>query len=119
MKYFLSQRMHNLTDKEIIENTDNYVKAIYKINPMLRWVNSLNFKKPTSPDIKNENIYYLGLDLQKLSECNILIVVDNCNKTNRGCIIEYETAKRYGYIIMHFDSKNNTLTKEPENKEEI
>ena len=38
MKYFLSQRMYNLTDKEIIDNTDDYVKAIYKINPMpLTW----------------------------------------------------------------------------------
>ena len=118
MKYFLSQKMNNLSEEEIINNTSEYVKLIKKIDPKLEYVDVfITEKSPTNIKDDKINVWYLGSSLQKLAECDILIVVDRCNESNRGCIIEYETAKRYGYKIMYLDTTFKTLIKEEEIKE--
>lgn len=112
MNYFLSQPMKGLSDEEIIDNTNRFVKLIKNLNPKLNYINTLYF--PTKSDIshikqENNSIFCLGKSIMRLAECDCVVFVDNCIETNRGCSIEYLVAKKYGLTCYRLSTDMNLL----------
>ena len=100
MKYFLSQPMNGLTEEQIIDNTDKYVKTIKSIDPRMEYVNTLFFPKesdfPNGVTGDKRRIFCLGRSVSRIAECDCIVFVTDCYIHSNGCKIEYEVAKTYG-----------------------
>lgn len=98
MKIFISQPMRGKTEQQIL---DERMKAVDKVSKLF------NDEKVTIAEsyqknlYKNANpLYCLSKSLELMSKCDLVVFVEGYQNA-RGCKIEHECAKEYGYGILY------------------
>ena len=92
-KCMISQPMRNLTDDEIC---DIRFKAMNEIHNLGYEFVSSYFSDEYNPgkNITNIPVYYLGISLMKMAECDAVYFCKGWEDA-RGCVIEHEVAQKY------------------------
>ena len=103
MKVFISQPMRGLDDDTILavrEKALNAVKEMYR-EEEIELIDS--FFKDAPVDAKP--LWYLGDSIRLLSEADLVVFVNGCEKDTRGCKIEYACAEAYEYktLLINID----------------
>lgn len=97
-KVFISQPMKGKSKEEILQERMEAVKKVSEkyINEEVVILDSYfeDFPKDARP------LYYLGKSLELLSECDVAVFAKGW-KDARGCKLEHECAKQYGYDILY------------------
>lgn len=104
MKIFISQPMKDKTEEQILSEREEIVKYV-KSELRRDDITVLDSYFTDVPD-NCKPLWYLGRSIELMS-CADIVVFANKWREYRGCLIEYECAKHYGYIIMHVGDDNN------------
>ena len=108
LRIFISQPMANKTDEEIFDASERVAKKIKNyFNDDVQIVQSYiddDNVFTVKPIIKNMPLYYLSKSLELLSRSDVIVMATGW-ENNRGCITEYECARRYGILVIFEDSK--------------
>lgn len=91
MKVMISQPMNGKTDKQI-------KKERQKIIEMLEAEGHTVIDTVLDISEGKDPIYYLGKSIQYIAEADGVVFMSGW-KDARGCLIEYEVAKKYGKFI--------------------
>lgn len=98
MKVFISQRMSNIPEEQVLE-TREVLKKKFMENQEEGYEKEIEFistyEVENLPDSKNVGVYLLGRALQVLAECDLCIAEHDIGNS-KGCIIEREVCRVYG-----------------------
>ena len=122
MKVFISQPMKGLTDDEIKANRKKAIDLItLKYDGDVEFIDS--FIEEDAPKINNIATYYLGKSIEMMADAEVVAFLPGYEKA-RGCMIEYNVARSYGYTIImisedykstsgirHSDATDNTINR--------
>lgn len=92
MRVMISQPMGGLTLSEI-EKTQ--MRAYHYLSGLGHEVTDTFFVGNSPPGIQNRGLYYLGMSIMAMSECEAVFFCRGWDKA-KGCRIEYEAARVYG-----------------------
>lgn len=97
MKLFISQPMAGKTEKEILNERNIIIKKVKEtLGEEIEIIDSFIEETPSA---KNIPLWYLGKSIELLSNADIAYFVKGW-ENNRGCRIEYDSAKEYGIDII-------------------
>lgn len=101
-KVFISVPMKDRT-KENIEKSIKKMKiiAVTYLEEEVEFVNTIVEEKPPYNN-SNEAIWYLGKSIEILSQCDVLVTLNNCYNF-KGCRIEKDIAIYYGLNIIELN----------------
>ena len=91
-KCMISQPMRGLTDEQIRKTRNKAINEIEKLG--YRFVNT--YIEQDAPKDVNIPVYYLGKTIEIMSQCQAIYFCKGWDDA-RGCLVEHEIAKRYGY----------------------
>lgn len=104
MKIFISQPMKDKSEEQILaerEEIIKYVKSKLRVDD----ITVLDSYFTDVPD-NCKPLWYLGRSIELMSWADI-VVFANKWREYRGCFLEHECAKRYGYIRMYVGDDNS------------
>jgi len=95
-KVFISQPMNGLSNLQILEERRRAVEKLYDMGYEPKEITIIDsFIKDTAPDNVNSELWYLGRSLELLADADIAVFSKGWKNT-RGCLIEFNCAKKYG-----------------------
>lgn len=98
MKIFISQPMRGKTEQQIL---DERMKAVTKVSELFNDKEVIIAESYQKDLHKNANpLYCLSKSLELMSKCDLVVFVEGYQNA-RGCKIEHECAKEYGYGILY------------------
>ena len=107
-KIFISQPMEELTDDEIKANRKKAIDLItVKYNSDVEFIDS--FIEGNVPKTNNIAAYYLGKSIEMMADAEAVAFLPGYEKA-RGCMIEYNVARSYGYTIIMIDDNYENIT---------
>ena len=104
-KIFISQPMNGRSEIDILKERER----IY-----IDWLDLLYYGKfdelidsytKTNVPYGAGRLWYLGDDIQKMADADIVILAPGWEKA-AGCCVEFEVAKRYGITTYKYDGKD-------------
>ena len=108
MKVFISQPMKGLTEDEIKANRKKAIDLIaLKYNGDVEFIDS--FIEGNVPKTNNIAAYYLGKSIEMMADAEAVAFLPGYEKA-RGCMIEYNVARSYGYTIIMIDDNYENIT---------
>lgn len=112
LRVFISQPMYNKTSEEIEANNQSILEKVKKYfnDDDIIDCDSYFDTKIKLDNVKNEPLYWLSQSIMLLSTADV-IVMGSGWENSRGCIIEYECAKRYGMLVIYEDTDYITKDK--------
>lgn len=113
MKIFISQPMKDKSKEQILAEREEIIKHV-KSKLRVEDITVLDSYCPDNPDDSCfadvpdncKPLWYLGRSISVMS-CADIVVFANKWREYRGCLIEHECAKHYGYIIMYIGDDNS------------
>lgn len=100
-KVFISQPMNGLTKEEILKTRQEAIDGLYEYGYEPDEIEIIDSVFDIDDDFKNP-LFYLGKSLELMSEADLIVFTQGWYDT-RGCRIEYECAKRYGFSYICAD----------------
>lgn len=98
MKIFISQPMRGKTEQQIL---DERMKAVDKVSKIFNDEEVIIVESYQKNLYKDANpLYCLSKSLELMSKCDLVVFVEGYQNA-RGCKIEHECAKEYGYNILY------------------
>lgn len=103
MKVMISIPMRGKTETQIRSEMDEIENKIKPYLNNAEFIDTL-FKGEIPEEIGEQKIpiYLLGKAIEKLAKADVIYMADGWENA-RGCVIEYEIAKKYGVKIINYD----------------
>lgn len=103
---FVSTPMRDRTYEQITSDFSQARRVVSKKNPG-RWVRVIpTYLTREPPESTNcDSVWYLGESLKKMAYADLVVFTPNWKK-GRGCRIEHECAKAYGFPILELKKED-------------
>lgn len=99
LRVFISQPMNGKTNEEIESVRENVVESV-KSNFPDHEIEVIDSFFKDAPDVKAKGLYYLGKSLELLATADVAYFAGGWEDC-RGCRIEHEAAKDYGFEVIY------------------
>ena len=95
-KIFISQPMNGLSDLQISKDRARVIEGLYNEGYKPDEITVIDtFIEENAPDNVNAGLWYLGKSIESLADADIAVFAKGWREA-RGCLIEFECAKKYG-----------------------